>query len=1218
MTNHGKSLLIACLPLIILGCGGSGSSGNTGGSGSVGGSTGGSGSGGGTTTPTPIQIITNAQDYSPAEINEAGRTLADENYSGNQNPMVLTPQAIQQFVVDMFGEQGDTYLTLPSVGDEDYTSRVNGNGSVFHEFSCSYQGNVQYTGQVDENYLGNLWLNYRSCENEHGLVLSGSVALTVTALTEQEISYTINYGGLSWQIDGQEIELYGTENYTEKLTTAGYQVTGTQYVSFDLGSYSVLLDTDVDFSINNYGEFSAIALSGDVFMGNQGQVSLVYTADDDLPPDAYTGKLILTADTRVELEIIDNYLRITQDTDNDGEPDQGSYAWSWYNYMYETATPAEFVNLDILSKPPRADSVIPGFSDVYATTPVEVSPGYYEDEDTPESQLEISYNWYVNGELIPEEHGSILPSGMVVHNDILGVSMVVFDGGMRTESVISEFIVSDSPAEVTVVNLPETIAAGSTVQFTAQITDPDIASSATTASLVAGPTGATMDADGLVTWHVPGNFLFPEQQYDFTFGWPDAANSETQRISIQATAANTNTFVRGNIAIPRGLDSLRIGDFDGDGENELLSTDSHRAISLTKVTDTDFESKWFYSGELGIGGDIISLMASDFNGDDQTDILVATEHGVSVITDLAHKAEVLISDNVHFISAAKLADTNHDGTPELIYVITEDDYLTSPKRLNIVSLDAPDSILFSIDFNGNNEDFAIANVDDDPAMELITNARLVYDLDTGENQWLFGNGGLYNQVEAGDLNGDGVAEIIVANMYGDIAVFDARSRSQLATAANANICDLITYDLDNDNVVELIANGCLLSDMTAYSLSSNQLITEWELEVDSRRFTSMIAGDADNDGESELIWITDSIEPVLASADIVDGVAIANATRNSTQLLLFSAAGWANYLPGDERAVFYVRQSTTIEGTSGSRVVSIDDNGKVEIGDEVSFSYHYSTIAATADYNNDGAGEIFIPSSGNTEGLVAAVQLYDNTVQWSYGGNSDDLDIDIGVIRASDMNNDGYQDFVYNDGSQLLAADIQNQLLLGSHSFTDRIHDFVSWHDASQNYTVVAQGTRTLLLSHSNSIFTELSGINQRCSRLELFNYDTDAAPEVLCVEENPDTYTSDTETFVVVFEINNNTLTEVQRTEMPTIFDIAVDPSTQTEQSFLAAVRESGSIYDNDTVVKIVNYNNKGHKIWQSSNIPGRPMPHGMKSRLGPNGLELLLSFETAMYWLR
>ena len=1202
MFNNTKHLAVAGASVILAACGGGG----------------GSDSGGpGTSqppTPTPTQIIANAKDYSATQLNNAGRSLANSYYTGQTTDAELTPEVIQRVVLDMFGEIGQTPVNIPSIADEDFTSEVSSDGSVNATFMCNYGGTVNYDGKVDGDFLGNLTLRYTNCENENDWVMSGSVAVTVTALSDEEIAYTVNFAGLNWTIEGQSVAIYGTQTHSETETNTNYAVETTQYLTFDMGEVSLRMDSQSDISYSFDTGVVNFDLSGDLYFSDAGKVNLAFTSNDGLPPYSYEGLLTLIADTTVTVQIEESNLLVNQDIDNDGTMDTGTYLASWSALMFDDISNVDLVSLDILSRPPQVYGVDWHFYEVLATTPVQVSPGYYYDPDTPEEELEISYNWYVNGVLLEDQHSNVLPAGIVVHNDTLEVAMVVSDGANHIQGYLTYFEVGDSPAQVELQNVPETVSAGSQVQFTARIVDPDVQGSSSNASLVAGPENASIDEDGLIYWDVPDNFLFPQQRYEFTFGWPDNSNTDTHSVSIEATSDNTNMLVRSSIEVPYSNDSLWVADFDGDGNNELLTTDSSRGISLINVTDTGYQQSWMYGGELGVAGAIKNVMAGDINDDGKADIVVATAHGVSTITDLNDSASPVYTDNTRYIISARLADIDGDDIPELIILSGTDDYSDADRQIDVRAFASPASPLFTFALDGAN-DFAVANVDNDEAMELIVNTGLVYDLDSGENQWYNGSGFGSEHVAAGDINGDGVAEIFGGSRWGAITVYDARDRAQLAAIDDLNICDMISYDINQDNKDELLTADCQWGEISAYSLSSNTLVNEWRIDMIDHSGVSLTAGDADNDGEVELFWstgTTSSGEDLLASADVTNGTPTTNQQRMAVELDYFSAAGWADLLPGDERAVFFVPSSSS--GYDGGRILTLDSNGNTAVGGELSSNWDNSSSAVTADYNNDGAGDIFVPTTETYDGAISVIQLHDGTVQWS---NTGDYDSNIGMIRAIDMNNDGYDDLVYEDSNQIKAVDVQNQILLATYTFSNYIADFTAYHDGMQNVALVSHGDKVSLLTRTSSSFAEQSFVDQHCDRLELFNYDTDSSPELLCVAELRQRSYQD-ETSVIVYELNDNTLTEVQRTTASAALDLVVDVSTENEQGWFLATQENGETYDSSDVNRVIKFDNNGFKIWSGTELIGQPGQQSMRTRPGENGLEMLIGTNAAMYWLR
>ena len=117
----------------------------------------------------------------------------------------------------------------------------------------------------------------------------------------------------------------------------------------------------------------------------------------------------------------------------------------------------KLVDLAKLSLPPNSvgSPSKTNYSEVYTTTEIVVEPGYYYDPDTAIDELEISYRWYINGNLLDNNSSNILPAYTAVSGDTVSVAMVVFDGGSAIESYPINFAIEDSPIEIKIKDIPE-------------------------------------------------------------------------------------------------------------------------------------------------------------------------------------------------------------------------------------------------------------------------------------------------------------------------------------------------------------------------------------------------------------------------------------------------------------------------------------------------------------------------------------------------------------------------------------------------------------------------------------------------------------------------------------------------------------------------------------------------------------------------------------------
>jgi hypothetical protein len=1114
----------------------------------------------------------------------------------------------------------DSTTEIPVVGDERFEDQLDSNGEIDISFACAYQGSVSYKGKLNSALQGNMTLKYSRCEQYgNGFALSGTMALSISNNTESSRDFTYYFDNLSWKIDEKLIKLSGYSQIVTELiaNTFEYFFINDQQVLFTINDEQLLLDALL--SVEEKGYETLFNLSGDLFMGDAGKVSFAIEDANGYPPYFSGGTMLLTGDKSSVFEFEGPYIRYVQDNDNDDIYDVGTYFADANELLFGLASSKPLVAIANLSLPTQVSSPSLNYSETLDTTnPIQVSEGYYSDPDTDYEDLTVSYRWFINSLVVNDQTSNTLPPYLAVYGDDVSVSMVVSDGTNVVVGPELYIYLDDAPAQISVSNLPNVIMPGEFVQFTAEVSDPDVNTTNAASSLISGPSGATIDADGLVTWNVPTEFLFAFQWYEFAFGLADANGDITDVMTVPLKVESDKAFpiVRSGVEVPIYNKSMSVGDFDGDGLNEVLSTNSIASVFLLKHDENSYQQKWVYPFKIPTDGNIIQVLAVNIDDDASQEILVVTERGVSVINGIDSIATVLFS-TTDYMKFMAVEDINNDGVLELAYLHSADDYFYNDNvLLNVVSFDNPETSLFSTNLSSARQ-IEFANVDNDENLELVSNNGLVYDAVTWENQWFSGTQFGNSNVTTGDYNGDGVAEIVGADNWGNITVYSAIDKSQLDSFDNFNTCTLHSADLDADGSDELLVGDCQWGNITAYKIINNKLTTLWTVDMQDHGSVSLVSGDSDNDGVLEVHWgtgISHSGEDSFITAD-VDGDSVSiKQDPLSVQLDQYFSAGWSNIIDNEERAVFFI--PSTQSGYGGSRIATMDENGNYELSEEISSNWDGSRYAVTTDFNNDGFGDIFLPSADTYDGSFTALQLYDNSIHWQTTGNYDST---IGVIKAKDLNGDGYDDAIYADGVVLNAIDIENQTIIANYTFDSFIRDFSPLKLNNAPAVLVAFGERLSFLTSNGSVFSEQSFIEQTCIRIILFNYDTDDQMELLCLQGDDYSFTPQE---LVIFELNDFKFTEIARNSVSSnIIDIAIDPSTEQQQNlFITTQNDDGySYYDSSNQYQIKKSNPQGLTIWSSPSLIGQPSPHGLKVRYDSQiGLEMMLSTNSMMYWIK
>ena len=1160
------------------------------------------------------KMIGNSQDYDSSELKTSALKLIKSKYTGISSEADIDIDLAQQVFLSLFQ---DSTLETPEIGDGIFSGQVN-NGDIDLSIDCYYHGSVVYRGKLDSELKGNVSLTYNNCLQENNdFPITGSVAISIVELTEFKIDLTYYFDELSWQYNGESIKLTGVSELTSSINRSGQiKISNAQNVLYVIDEIEQIL-IDGTMAINEQVYQAPIEFFGDIYIGLEGKVGFSVENIYDISPYTYSGTVFLEGKKSVALEFVSSpYIRYVEDTDNDDVYDKGTFFSGLDELFNGDVSGKKVVALEALSLPPSAYSPRQEYNKTYdTTTPIEVNPGAYHDPDTPEESLEISYRWYVNNFVIENQQSNILAPNTAVFGDEIKVTMLVSDGSSVVESPPIFIHLEDAPTEIKVLNIPSIINSGDLIEFSVQVSDPDYGNTELIASLISAPDGVEIDDEGLVSWNVPSDLLFPYQNYEFVFGIVNEDETASTQLVVPIKVESNKTFpvARSGIEVPKSNKSMYVGDFDGDGENEVLSTDSRTSIFLLEFHENSYRQKWVYPFKVASEGKVIQVLPANIDDDDTLEIIVVTANGVSIINGLNNIATLLFSTD-NYISFATIKDVDGDGILELAYLYSTSDSYGSDKHVNVISIDSPEESLFSTNLSAANQ-IEFANVDNDTSFELVSNNGLVYDVDTWVNQWFSGNQFGNRSVTTGDYDGDGVAEIAGADTWGNITVYSAVDKAQLDSFDNFNTCTMHSADVDADGADELLVGDCQWGSITAYKLVNNTLTSLWSVDMKGHGSVSLTSGDSDNDGKMELHWgsgISSSGQDSFVSADINGSSAVIKEDATFLQLDSYSSAGWANLTDFEERAVFYI--PSTASGYNGSRIVTLDREGKYDLSDEISSNWDNSSYSVTTDFNNDGFGDIFLPNTNLYDGSFSAVQLNDGITHWETSG---DYDSNIGLIKAVDFNADGFEDAVYADSRILKAIDVYNQSIIANYTFDFYIEDFVALIINDVPTAIVSSGSKLMYLTANDSVFSEQSFIEQSCASIELINYDEDEALELLCLQ-GTSSYQSQK---LVIFELNGLTLLESSRSEIDYgIIDVSVDPSKEKNQDLFLTVQsgDTYSYWDDNNLYQIKKSTSTGLIIWSSPSLVGKPTNHGLKVRkTAESGVEMMLSTSSMMYWI-
>ena len=1169
--------------------------------------------------PTPSEIIGDANSFTKSELRAAANSLATSQYTGNTQALELNLASSQKVTQLLFATEATNapfFEILP------YQRLRDINGAINDTIECPFSGSVTIVGQLNDDLQGKLTLDLVNCSvNTSEEISTGVVALNIDTYSDYSRNITYYYDDLDYVLYGTNASISGFIEHTNNYDayTGEYKISQVNFTTVSFAGQSILLDSTA--SLSEISDARSFVVNGEIALFNEGRVSFSTKDLKDFPPYFYEGSISFVGDRTTSFEFENRFIKYWQDNDNDGSPDTGVYLEDINTILFGDLPVDALGAYANISKPPSVGEPNLQNNEVFTTTPIILEVGYIDDEDTNIQDLNISYLWYLNEELLSNQTSNILPSYIAVFGDDLKVGMLVSDGVNSIEGPLIQIQIMDSPQIVNISSIPDTIRAGDLLTFYAQIIDPDTPNRPANPAgqLVSGPSGSTMSVSGEVNWQVPTDLLFPIQTYTFTFSAAADENAAVELVTLDVDVESLKDMplARKGIEVPKNNNSLAIGDFDGDGLNEILSTDSLSSVFLLQNTADGYAALWNYPFKIG-SHDIVQVLAVDADNDAELEIVVVTKRSISIISDLQSMAKTLITTQDD-IQQASLVDTNNDGILEIAYIVSSGSIWLEDAILSVVSMDALQEKLFTAQV-GAAKEFAFGNVDNDSNIELVTNNGLVYDAFTWENQWTSSNEFGSAAIALGDYNNDGIDEIAAIDTWGPLKVYSVVDRAQIASIEGFNNCTLIAANVDATEADEIILGECQWGEVKAYALNSNNIDIVWALDSQDHGSTSLVAGDSDNDGNLEIHWgsgVSSSGADVFAGANVNTALGTATSievSEENIQLTSFSKAGWSNITDNNEQAIFFV--PTSASGYSGSRVVHMQADGTTNLSSELSSNWSGNSHAVTTDFNNDGFGDVFLPFTELYDGVFAAMQLSNESIHWQTPRDSAN---NIGIIRAFDVNQDGFDDAIYIDNKTLQIADVINQVSLISLSLSNSINDFVSFKMGDSTLIALATAGKTVLYRYNGTSLSELHFVEQACNQLLVINSDQDADTELACLDQASNNY-SNQKQVIIIFDIQNNNLIEAQRSEFDLrVSSISVDPSTSINQSLLLVAdfwTDNNSYPSNNFIVKV---RASGEIVWRSPSLIGSAQPNSLDARISVNGkLEILFATSQMMYWIK
>jgi len=645
-------------------------------------------------------------------------------------------------------------------------------------------------------------------------------------------------------------------------------------------------------------------------------------------------------------------------------------------------------------------------------------------EDLDQDALAVRYEWQNNGATIPGAMGATLPRSAYAKNDVVTVTAYVTDGSATVSRQVTVTILDALP-QLTWLSPAVTVAHGAPFSVRAVATDPDgdALPPGMSFELRYGPAGMTVHPmTGTVTWLAGGPMFDRSVNVRYGVGTNlEGAGFVAGEVVIE-DSDREYPLARSSSHPGRTYAGLRAGDFDGDGDAEMLMlTDAGVLYELEAVGNT-YRQSWMYP--FSLSPEPLALATADIDSDGAHEIFVATGNTLlrldGVYRRIAASATLPVPDFFWSCADLEASDLDRDGVVELVCSAAPGNPEVGDSYPLLIIDPATLTVKGQISGGNFGNDFAIGNVDGDPALEIVTWRGFVFDGVTLQQEWVsaqtFGSG-----VAVGDVTGDGIAEIVASypndpgnNTVG--RVYSAVSRSVLCELPHVGYTTNLVANIDATPGAEILMAGGRFAAYRCSASGSVSTLFTLVLPNDSGATTLAVANvDGAQDARPEFVMGTN-----------VDSIDIADWPAPASVRIEWSSATLEPAVPQTLSGPFFggelVRSPsnapeplfmTPTTGFKGARLFSLDPvNGDLtfspEIPQAVSWFWGAGDLAVT-DFDGDGTDEAFMSVADGVEPAVGVYDFFAGQITFRAALPSNDVVID---VDHGDFNGDGRDDLV--------------------------------------------------------------------------------------------------------------------------------------------------------------------------------------------------------------
>jgi hypothetical protein len=632
--------------------------------------------------------------------------------------------------------------------------------------------------------------------------------------------------------------------------------------------------------------------------------------------------------------------------------------------------------------------------------------------DPDRDGLTLIYAWKRNGVPLPGATTADYPLGNQAKGDVISLEVSASDGQLGVVAS-AQVTVADSPATLSA-TAPATASFGQPLGFQINSSDAD-GDPVGDFEIEYGPAGFAISATGAVTWTPSG----PMFDRTMEVHWAIRLKADPKaRVSGQLTLsdpARVYPLVRTNLGIPNNNNCIEIQDFDGDGGRSVLV--GSKSLFLLRKAGTDYVQTWAYPFDPGSASGISAVASGDVDQDGHREIFFTTGT-VLVALDGANRREYgrfgsdLAAMNgpkrAVTWNALKCLDVDGDGALELILLGTDGTsgwlYVLDAKTLAIKWQTSQASMGGSL---------AIANVDAEAGLEIVTSGGYVFDARTHANKWYYGTG-FGSQVEAGDVDGDGIAEIVGGGGWAStVKVFSAVLKSPLweIPTAGYGVGAIKVADLDGKGASEILVCDAQWGSVHGYRYDpqSKAAVSLFQISDQDHGVSGIAVGEVEGDGSRQLVWgsgLTSSGADVMVVASWNPTPVVKWKGPNPQLDGPFTGAKLAQLAVDKSRLMFVTPRTSS--GYDGMRIIALDPaTGSTTQSPQVDSNWSGVSACDVGDALGTGFDQMLLGTANLYTPCFAVYDFLTGTRSWVSGN----VGTPAGVTHA-DLTGDGVADLI--------------------------------------------------------------------------------------------------------------------------------------------------------------------------------------------------------------